>query len=68
MAATKQAQRRAVLTIRVTESFLEELDAAIASVNTNRRGSDPFAQNVDRSKFVRSLVEDFINKQGKTNV
>jgi hypothetical protein len=68
MAATKQAQRRTVLNIRVTESFIEELDAAIASVNAGRRDSDPFAQNVDRSKFVRSLVEDFISKQEKTNV
>ena len=63
-----ETPKRTVLTIRVTESFIEELDGAIKSVNAGRRNSDPFAQNVDRSKFVRSLVEDFISKQEETSV
>tara|TARA_Y100001938_G_C7962338_1_gene364964 strand:+ start:616 stop:810 length:195 start_codon:yes stop_codon:yes gene_type:complete len=59
--------KRTVLHIRVTEDFIAKLDGAIESVNTSRRNSDPFAQDVDRSKFVRSLVDDFVNKQEQSN-
>ena len=67
MATTNNDKPRLVLTIRVTEDFLLKLDGAIATVNANRRDSDQFAQNVDRSKFVRSLVEDFASKQERAN-
>ena len=59
--------KRTVLQIRVTEDFIAKLDNAIKSVNAGRRNSDPFAQDVDRSKFVRSLVDDFVNKQEQSN-
>lgn len=62
-----ETPKRTVLQIRVTEDFIAKLDGAIKSVNDGRRNSDPFAQPVDRSKFVRSLVDDFVNKQEQSN-
>tara|TARA_R100000353_G_scaffold28972_2_gene24143 strand:- start:9466 stop:9660 length:195 start_codon:yes stop_codon:yes gene_type:complete len=62
-----ETSKRTVLQIRVTEDFITKLDGAIKSVNAGRRNSDPFAQEVDRSKFVRSLVEDFVKKQEQSN-
>lgn len=61
------SKRDQVFHIRVSASFVEKMDAAIEAVNTGRRGSDPFAQDMDRSKFVRSLVENFISQQEATS-